>query len=310
MRALITGISGFVGGHLARFLHEKGLSLWASSHQHVRRFPFSVRWIQTDLTKFNETLELIRKSRPDYLFHLAGQAVPRKSWQDPLGTFQGNSTASLHLLEAVLRLAPKTRVVFVSSAQVYGTTFLEKKFVRETNLANPPTPYAGSKLVMELAALHYVKRHRLHVTIARAFNQVGTGQPADYVFSDFCRQVALLEKRKQGPFLEVGNLNLVRDFIHVRDAARAYWFLAKRGKSGEIYNVGLGQGIHLQAVVDFLAKQSRILFKLKMISSRFRRNDFPRLVGSSSKLRRLGWRPQESVWEGLQELLEEWREKV
>lgn len=309
-RALITGAGGFIASHLVPYLHEKGFEIWACYHRHRYRFPFPVRWIRADLTRSPEALGLIRESRPNVVFHLAGQAVPSKSWKEPGRTLELNVAASIFLLEGVVRFSPQARVILVSSAQVYGRTFFEKGRVSESDPTNPVNPYAASKLLMEMAALNFFKEHGVSVVIARAFNQTGAGQKETYVLSDFCRQIAFMERKKRLPVLKVGNVNITRDFIHVRDSVRAYNLLARRGRAGEIYNVGTGKGVRLSEVLDFLAGQSRIRFKVKVLSSRLRRNDPPHAVLDSSKLKGLGWRPQGSIWDALRELLQEWRQKV
>ena len=309
-RTLVTGAGGFVGCHLVPYLHEKGFEVWSSFHRGLKRFPFPVHGVRADLTDYRETLNLIARSRPDYLFHLAGQTVPSQSWIDPGQTLRSNVVASIFLLEAVLRFSPRARVVFFSSGQVYGTTFWSQKKVSEKDLPNPLGPYAGSKLLMEMAALNFFKEHGVSVVIARAFNQTGPGQKETYVLSNFCRQIALMERKKRPPVLKVGNIHLARDFVHVRDSIRAYDLLARRGRAGEIYNVGSGKEIKLSDVLDFLAGESRVRFSIKVLSSRLRGNDPPHALLDISKIKALGWRPQASIWDALRELLEEWRQKV
>lgn len=309
-RALITGASGFVGGHLLTYLHKRGLEIWASYHRHKRRFSFPVRWIRADLTRFQEAVGLIQRSRPDTVFHFSGEASPRESWKNPGRVFQLNVAAPIFLFEGIVRFAPQARVVVVSSSHVYGTSFFSRKRLREEAVTNPLSPYGGSKLLMEMAARDYFTRHGLSVVIVRPFNQVGKGQRPNFVFSDFCRQVAWIEKGRRPRVLNTGNLDRVRDFVSVQDAVRAYDLLARRGKKGEIYNLGSGKGIQLREVVDFLKQESRVPFTVKKVSSRVQREEIPSAVADASKLNRLGWRPRERIWETLREILDEWRRKV
>ena len=310
MRALVTGAAGFVGSYLVSYLHQKGFEVWASFHKNSRTFPFPVHWIQSDLTCTEETLALVRKSRPDYVFHLAAYARPAMSWKGPEETIRTNVSSSVFLLEGMTRFAPKARGIFVSTGQVYGGAFLNKKQVKESDTANPVAPYAGSKLLMEMAALQFIKSCRLKIVIARAFNQIGTGQPSGFVFPDFCRQVALIEKRKMEPAIHVGNVDVVRDFIHVEDGVRAYLTLARHATAGNIYNVGGGRGISLKNILQHLKRKAKIPFEIKKVDSLYSKDSIPRAVSDSSKLRKLGWRPERSVWRGLEEVLEEWRKKV
>lgn len=307
-RALVTGAAGFVGSHLTRYLQKRGLEVWGSFLARAKKFDFPIHWLQADLTDFKQTLQLVKKSRPHYIFHLAGQAVPRESWKKPEDTLQVNTVASIYLLESILRVVPRARVVLISSAQVYGAAAFLTERLSEENVADPLNPYAGSKFLMEMAGLNYVKRHGLFVVIARAFNQVGVGQNPNFAFSDFCRQVVSIEKGKKHPLLEVGNLDVIRDFIHVKDAAQAYYLMAIRGKKGGIYNMGSGKGTHLKKVVDFLTQESRVPFQIKSSISRFHKNDIHAVIANTSRLRKLGWKPTHSIWQALREMLDEWRD--
>jgi len=309
-RVLVTGGSGFIASSLIPYLHQKGFQIWASYHTRARKFPFPVHWAKTDLTRIQETLKLVREARPHFIFHLAGQARPAASWDRPDSTLKLNVIGSLFLLEGMVKHAPRARAVFLSSAQVYGMTFFKKKRVREEDPAVPASPYAGSKLLMEMAALNFVKRHNLWVVIARAFNHVGTGQSGGFVFSDFCRQIALMEKGKKPPVLNAGNIDVVRDFIPLADAVRAYLLLAQRGQRGGIYNVGTGRGTLIRDALRLLAGESRVPFRIRRIFSRVPKMDFPQAVGDPSKLKRLGWHPREPLKNTLRELLSDWREKV
>lgn len=310
MRALVTGASGFVGQHLVRYLYGRNYEVWASFHRKKIHFPFPVHWVPSDLTQFIPTLELIRRSRPHQVYHLAAQTLLGESWKDPEGTFEANTKASIFLMEAVLRHAPKARMVLVSSAQVYGASFCKGKKLREDACTNPVSPYAGSKRLMELAAIDFSKKHGLDAVIARVFNQIGKGLPPTAVFSQFCRQIVRFERKRIRPQLKVGNMNVVRDFIHVEDAVRAYELLARLGKKQEVYNVGRGTGVYLPKVLDFLGRQSRVSFKAQKDPSLFRKNDLSDAVIDPGKLKRLGWRPKISVWTGLREVLAEWRERT
>jgi len=309
-RALVTGATGFVGPHLISHLYAQGFEIWASYHHRKRYFPFHVRWIHSDITSFKKAQELIRISRPHYVFHLAAQSRTEESWRNSGKTMILNAVGSIYLLEAVLRFAPKARVLLVSSAQVYGASFFGKRRVKETDTANPISPYAGSKLLMEMIGLNYVQRSGADVVIARSFNQVGNGQSRSTVFFEFCDRIARMEGKAAPPLLKVGDLDILRDFLSVEDAVQAYYLLATHGKKGEIYNVGSGQAIHLRKALEFLRRQAKVPFKIQKDPSRFRKNDLPYAVADPSKLKRLGWRPRKSFQKALMELLQESRESV
>lgn len=309
-RVLVTGAGGFVAGHLIPYLYEKGYEIWAAFHRRRRPFPFPVHWLQADLTVPRQGWEAVRRSRPQTIFHLAGQSVPGDSWANPGETFKVNTAASLFLFEGVVRYAPETRIVLASSGHVYGRTFFAQSRVREESLTEPVSPYGAAKLLMEAAAWNFSKEHGLDAVIIRPFNQVGKGQSPRFVFSDFCHQTARIEKAGRPGVLNVGNLEVVRDFVHVEDAVRAYELLARRGKSGEAYNLGSGRGIRLKQIVDFLKEECRVPLRIQLTASRIQRHEIRRAIADTSKLRRLGWSTQRTPWQALKEILEEWRENV
>lgn len=303
-RALVTGASGFVGSHLVDHLHKKGFEIWASCHRQRRNFAFPIHWVRADLTSSQDAFKLIQVSRPHYIFHLAGQSIPSESWKNFGLTMRLNVTASIFILEAMVRYAPKARMILASSAQVYGTTFVTDRHVREKDTSSPMSPYAGSKLLMEMAALHFAQTCGIHLVIARTLNCVGSGQASGTIFSDFCEQLVSIERGRRPAIVQVGNLSVVRDFLHVDDAVRAYVLLAQRGRRGRIYNVASGRGISLQKAIDFLAKEAHVRFRIKTVPSRFRKNDLPSAVANVTRLKRLGWKPRKNLWNGLREVLE------
>lgn len=309
-RVLITGASGFVGGHLARYLVQKGYEVWGVYHRRQWEYDFPIRRLEADLTHSSDVLSVVKESRPKHIFHLAGQAVPHLAWERPEATRRINVEAALFLFEAVARSSAGARIVVASSSHVYGAAFNEYRKVSETVRPRPATPYGCGKLLMELAALNFVERHGLDIRIVRAFNQVGTGLNSSFVFPEFCRQVVLMERGRQPFVMKVGDICVVRDFVHIRDAVRAYHAVLKRGKRGGIYNLGSGRGTRLEKAVEFLRKKSGIPFRVEREPRRFRKSDFPWIVSDPSRLERLGWRPRESVWTALEEILEEYRSKA
>lgn len=309
-RALVTGASGFVGRYLVPLLQKKGYQVWCSSRGRKTPFRHPVCWIKSDLESSDEILNLVKKARPDIIFHLAGLANPKESLKRPDTAFSWNVRGTIFLLEAMLRVAPNSTILLVSSSHVYGRVFDKIEKIREEYLINPASPYGASKALMEMAAQDYARQTGLRVIIARSFNHLGAGQPPSYIFSDFCRQISGIERKKRAARLEVGNLDLIRDFIHVEDAVRAYLILGERGKSGTTYNVGSGEGIRLSRGLEYLRRASHASFKIKPAPSRFRRQDPPSIVADCRRLKRLGWRPRKTIREGLQDMLSEWRQKV
>ena len=308
-RILVTGVSGFCGRVLAQQLTARGHEVFGT----VATRPFRDKRLvqrlwQTDVRDEKRLAAIVRESRPDWIFHLAALSIPRLSWKDPVQTTAVNTGGTVNLLRAILREAPKARLVFVSTSQVYGRTFRKKSAVSEMDPVWPENPYAASKLAAEMACLNFVKQHGLDVVIARPFNHFGRGMSKDLVFSDWCRQIIRAERGLQEPVLYVGNLEARRDFLYVGDVVRAYFLLAKKGQAGQAYNVCTGRPRPLTDCTDFMVKQARIPMRIQPEPGRFRREDPPGISGSPLSLRRLGWRPRQTAMEGLVELISELRE--
>jgi GDP-4-dehydro-6-deoxy-D-mannose reductase len=312
-KVLVTGASGFCGQHLCRYLVRKRYKVIGTYHEHhpVRGKRTShLFFVPLDITDFSQVVSLLGRLKPHFIFHLAAQSIPRISWKLESRTFEINTLGTIHLLEAVRRVVPECSMLFASSIQVYGRTFREGKPVREADLLWPESPYAASKAVAEVACLHYYERFGVKTVIGRAFNHLGQGQSLQFVFSDWCRQIALAEQGRRKPVLEVGNLDAYRDFLHVQDVVEAYELLLRRGGPGTIYNICEGRTRLLKEYIDFLLKKSLIPMKIEIQKKRLRRYDPPVMKGNASRLRALGWRPIRSPFQALEELLNEWRSKV
>lgn len=310
-RVLITGASGFCGQHLSSFLRSKNYQVYGAFHQSKIRDSF---WrgnlIPLDITNYFQVYELVEKAKPDLIFHLAAMSVPRFSWKREAETFNVNALGTLHLLEAIRKINRSIKLIFASTIQIYGQTFRLNRALDEKALMWPESPYAASKATAEVACLDYFHRFGLPIVIARPFNHLGRGQREYFVFADWCEQVAKAELGINEPVLEVGNLDAFRDFLHVEDVVKAYELLARKGKSGQIYNISSGRTVLLKEYIDFLCKKAKIRIRIEVQKERLRKNDPPVMSGKASKLRKLGWKPKHSAFDALEEMLDEARERV
>src|SRR5512135_3858062 len=248
MRVLVTGVSGFVGGHLAEHLIESGdlvvgLSAsgrWPAELAHLAR---QVRIERCDLAAIEEAdlADLIGRKQPEVIYHLAAQANPQASIADPRGTWALNLGGALSLLEAVKASSQAPRVVLVGSGVCYGNPAPEHLPVSESCPLRPNNPYSASKAAADLLGIQHFLSHGTDVVMVRPFNHAGPRQSSSYVLSGLARQVAEVEAGLK-PRVEVGNLEVVRDFTDVRDVVRGYRLLAERGASGEVYNLGSRRG--------------------------------------------------------------------
>ncbi len=273
-KALITGISGFVGPYLKKELEANGYKVYGmdrhGSEKHV---------LKCDITDYSSVYNIIKKTRPDYIFHLAGFSSVSKSFVEPELCHDINVNGTKNLLDAVVSHKLKPRILIVSSADIYGEP--EYMPIDEKHPVRPVSPYGVSRAEQEKLALSY----DLPIIISRSFNHTGPGQSDRFVIPSMRKQIG---DAKDGASIYVGNLECIRDFSDVRDVVRAYRILAEKGKPGEIYNVGSGKGINLRELLMRLIKDSGKDIKVVMEKKRLRKNDISRQVCDNRKASRLG----------------------
>ena len=296
VRALVTGANGFVGRYLAKELLERGYSVFGGTHgpdgasdTDGDAHPGAYHRVPLDVTSIPSIRSAVEEARPELVFHLAGQSSVRSSFAEPLTTWDVNATGTLRLLH-VLQQRESVRVLVVSSAEVYGVVPEMQQPIRETAPLRPTNPYAASKAAAEMAALTASKMGRVRVVVARSFNHTGPGQDERFALPSFARQLARLAQQTQS-VLRVGNLDARRDFLDVRDVARAYVCLLETGESGTVYNVCSGEARQLKTLVETLVDLSGGGARIVVDPQRVRPIDVPLLVGDPSRLRALGWEP-------------------
>jgi GDP-4-dehydro-6-deoxy-D-mannose reductase len=308
---LVTGVSGFVGGHLAEHLVAEGdlvvgfseRGRWPAELVHLGK---SVRIEHCDLIETGEAelAELIRRKQPEVIYHLAAQSNPQQSVADPRGTWALNLGGSLNLLEAVKASGLKPRVILVSSGVCYGEPAPEFIPVREDCPLRPNNPYAASKAAVDLLGIQHHLAHGTDVVVVRPFNHAGPRQSPRYVLAAQAAQVAEVEAGRRD-CVEVGNVDVVRDFTDVRDVVRAYRLLALKGRAGEIYNLGSGRGTKIADALESFRRLAARPVAVRVDPARVRPVDLPFLVADASKLRSAtGWEPSFTIEQTLADMLE------
>jgi len=313
VRVLVTGASGFVGGYLCEHLISQGdlvvgISVSGRWPAHLAHLNRSVRIEPYNLIETDEAdlTQLLKRKQPEAIYHLAAQSNPHGSFKDPRGTWALNLGGTLNLLEAVkaAALQPSPRIILVSSGVAYGNPPPEYIPVREDCPVRPNNPYAASKAAADLLGIQHVLAFAADVVIVRPFNHAGPRQSPTYVLAALTRQVAEVEAERKS-CVEVGNLDVIRDFTDVRDIVRAYRLLAQDGKSGEIYNLGTGQGTRLSDALTYLTSLSRQLVQVRVDPLRVRPIDQPLLVADVTKLRAAtGWAPTFTIEQTLADMLQ------
>ncbi|MFH0777885.1 MAG: GDP-mannose 4,6-dehydratase, partial [Candidatus Eisenbacteria bacterium] len=307
-RVLITGALGFVGRHLYGELESSGHETWGSDMPQVCRQsepPFDSRRLRPcDVTNIDAVAGVLNDVKPDSVVHLAAQSSAFKALSEPRETFTTNSLGTLNLFEAVRKLRPDCRVLVVGSADIYGPQARSGLLTEEAQIV-PVSPYALSKAVQDLMCVQYCRSHAANAVRTRSFNHTGPFQTTTFVLPSFASQIARAEAGLCEPVIEVGNLEVVRDFSDVRDVVAAYRLILERGKAGEAYNVCSGKGRELRELLEILTSLSRVRISVKRSETRMRPVDIPYLVGDNSKLRsHTGWEPRYEIEKTLAELLE------
>ncbi len=309
-RILVTGVTGFVGRHLARALAARGAQVHGLGIQPLSGAVELAGYTLADLTGLAGLEAALRSIAPAAVVNLAGQASAGRSFEDPVETFRVNTAGSLTLLEAVRRAAPAARVLMVGSAESYGPQ-PEGTRVDERAPFRPVSPYALSKAAADAGAAAFAAAHGLDVVRTRSFSHAGPGQDPRFVLPSFAQQIARIERGRSDPILRVGNLQVTRDISDVRDVAEAYAALLERGGRGGAYNVCRGAGVRLADVARDLCAISRVPVRIEVDPGRVRSVDVPWLVGDPGAIERdTGWRPAIPLERTLADTLEDWRARI
>ncbi len=314
MRCLVTGAAGFVGRHLTYQLKHIGHDVLGLVHPNDYHDGISLDGVDViegaDLLDDNALGGAVARLAPDAIYHLAAFSNPESSLKYARKTLETNILGTQNLLEAAKATGAAPKVLLVGSAQQYGKVDETEQPISEDRDQKPLTPYSVSKASQELLGQSYFLSGGLPVFWTRSFNHTGPGQADVYVCSSFARQVAEVEKGARAPEIHVGNLSARRDFLDVRDVACAYSAIVESGEPGRAYNVGRGEAVSIQEVLDTLIELSTVHVEVKVDPERYHALDAPLVVGDVSRLLAdTGWAPRFSLKETLEDLLNDWRRR-
>jgi GDP-4-dehydro-6-deoxy-D-mannose reductase len=319
LRILITGSLGFVGKHLIKHLSLKnnceilGLDIKLENFEAENSFKESdkLKVIEIDLRDKEKVLNVVREFKPDQIYHLAAQSSVSYSWENPIETIEINVFGGINLLDAVKKYCDECKILMICTAEEYGGIIPQNKAITEDFRISPSNPYAISKAALDFFSTTYQKAHDLKIFVSRSFNHIGSGQSERFVTSDFAKQIAEIEKGIREPAVKVGNIEVFRDFLDIRDVVEAYCRIINFGKVGEVYNVCSGVKSKIANLLDLLISYSTYPgIKIEIDKNRIRPFEVLSIYGDNSKLKKqTGWMPKHDIKESLKDILNWWRER-
>lgn len=315
-RALIVGVTGFVGSHLAELLLAEGLEVygtirWRSRTENIEAIQDSLHLINADIRDSRSMQTVVNTAEPDYIFHLAAQSFVPMSWQAPVETLTTNIEGNANLLEAVRNATCDPVIQIAGSSEEYGLVYPDEVPITEENPLRPMSPYGVSKVAQDLLSRQYHRSYGIKTVVTRAFNHSGPRRGDVFATSNFAKQIAIIEKYDKQRVVCVGNLNAKRDFTDVRDVVRAYWLAVTKCDYGGVYNICSGKAISIQAMLEMLLEMSPITIAVTPNQSRMRPSDVEILQGDCTKFKaKTGWNPKIPFTQTMLDLLDYWRKRV
>lgn len=318
MKILITGIGGFAGSHLADYILQTqpdatlfGIVRDLEKTENLKSQIERVTLAQCDITEFQSIFKVIKDTKPDIIFHTAGQAFVPSSFEFTADTFKTNVIGTINIFEAVKACEINPRIVVVTSGEVYGETFGLPALHSEQSVPRPVNPYAASKTSVDYIAQTYKNYEGLNIVIARPFNHTGPRQKPNFVCSSLAKQITTLVKADAPLTLKVGNIKARRDFTDVRDIARGYWMLSQiDNRSNFIFNLCSGRIFSIEEIIAMYESIVGKKFELFVEAKRLRGYDIQLLAGNhSAMMNSVGWKPQIEFQQTLTDLYDFWMKK-
>lgn len=314
MRVLITGITGFVGGHLTDRLAAEGghtiaglsrHAVWPAELTHLAE---TARLYSADLHDEARLAEILGEVRPEWVFHLAGYAKTGRSFREPDACWKANLDGTRSLYNAIAHSGLKPRILFASTGLVYGDPDPGRTDIDESAALKPASPYAASKAAADLLSYQVSRNPGLDIVRIRLFNQIGPRQSREYAIANFARQIAAIEAGRQEPILETGDLSAYRDLTDVRDMTAALRAVIEFGETADVYNAGRGEVWRIDDVLKRLVALSRAPLEIRATRDTGRAADTTISRANPAKLReKTGWSPTFALDDSLAAILGDWR---
>jgi len=318
---LITGITGFVGSHLADLILKKGFTVYGLKRWHlskmrnVRHISDKIKWIDCDITDPVSVRNALKISQPDKIFHLAAESFVSPSWNHPSHYIDVNYKGTVNILDSMRELELKSKILIPGSGEEYGEIHENELPITEDSILRPVNPYAVTKIAQDLIANVYHASYGINVIRVRSFNHEGPRRDNVFGIPWYAYQIAKIEQGLQEPEIKTGHTGDKRNFTHIQDLVEAYWIAMEKCNSGELYLIGSDETEKIytyREIIDRLISMSSVNnISVKQVPEYTRPTSVPRLIGDTSKFRKLtGWKPEISVDKILEDTLEYWRDFV
>jgi len=318
-RILITGVTGFVGSHMADFLLEQGgveiygLKRMNARLRNVRHLQNRIVLLDGDLIDPTSLVRVLEKARPDEIYHFGALSWVTPSWDMPAAYMQVNAIGTIYLLEAMRTLGSKARVLVSCTPEEYGDVPPELIPITEETRLHPINPYAASKVAQDAVCQTYIASYGIEIIRTRAFNHEGSRRDILGANASFAYQIARIERGLQPPVVQVGNLEATRNFTDVRDILRAYAVAMEKGVPGELYLIGSDQIYTMEQCLKTLIRLSVAKDKIRyeIDPERVRPTELRTFIGKFEKFQQLtGWKPVIPFEETMKSILDYWREFI
>lgn len=316
MVVLVTGGTGMVGSHFMNSFKKDGATVYGIARNSASSRMAAIQdnsIIRCDILERDRLMQIVMDLKPDIIIHMAAQAFNGDSWNSEYVTHNTNYQGTLNVLycaKALKDTGVDVKVLLACSSAEYGNITPEDCPLVEDRLLTPWTPYGVSKVGVEMLGRQYFLNFGLKVFLPRMFIHVGTGHPPATAIQNFARQLALIKKGVLEPEIHVGNLTSARDFIDVRDGVAAMRLLLEKGEPGIPVNICTGKAYKIQEILDMLVEISETNAKVVSDPKLFRVADEPLLLGDNTRISALGFVPQYTMHQTLEDVFADWMGRI